>query len=208
MNERVANIGTEVASLERKADQACTIHAGLRDKYERRANWLDYTLMAAATYLLALSFVEPTLGVSLAFGWPTSIVVPVLSIVMFFLSIVQFKNPWKSKAQDHHTSFVEYANVKKECRMITSGTRPASGPELQRIRALYDAATEKGTDIPEKAFVQGKARHVRKVYISRYLDTHPGASVWLVALKLFLRDNLGLNLLPNDDARAKDNPRP
>jgi len=145
--------------------------------------------------LLCLSFVEPTIGLRLSFGFATQIVVASFSLVTFFLSIVQFKSHWKNKAQDHHISFTEYANVKKECRMITSGSRAATSPELQRIRSLYDAATEKGTDIPNRVFVQGKASHVRKVYISRYLDSHPGAWTSLVKLKLFLRDNLGIDFL-------------
>jgi hypothetical protein len=195
MNDRSTSIETEIASIERKADQSCSIHAGLRDWYERLANWLDYSLMFAATYLLGLSFVEPTIGLRLSLGFPSQVVIATLSLVTFFLSIVQFKSHWKSKAQDHHITFTEYAAVKKECRMITSGARSATGPELARIRAIYDAATEKGTDIPNRAFVQGKASHVRKVYISRYLDSHPGASVWLVRFKLLLRDNLGIDLL-------------
>jgi len=195
MNDRAANVETEIASLERKAGQSCSIHAGLRDRYERLSNCLDYSLMFATTYLLGLSFVEPTIGLRLSFGFATQIVVASFSLVTFFLSIVQFKSHWKNKAQDHHISFTEYANVKKECRMITSGSRAATSPELQRIRSLYDAATEKGTDIPNRVFVQGKASHVRKVYISRYLDSHPGAWTSLVKLKLFLRDNLGIDFL-------------
>jgi hypothetical protein len=119
----------------------------------------------------------------------------VLALTTFFLSVVQFKSDWKNKAHDHEVSASEYGSVKHDCRMVTSGSRAATGPELQRIRALYDAVTEKGTDIPEAAFAKGKARHVRKVYISKYLDSHPGAHVWLVRIKLFSRDNLGIDFL-------------
>jgi hypothetical protein len=195
MNDRAVSIETEIASIERKADQSCSIHAQLRDHYTRLANWLDYSLMAATTYLLAIAFVEPALGLRLTFGAPTQLVNAFVTLSAFFLSVVQFKNEWKSKAHDHHISFTEYAGVKKECRMITAGTRAASLPELQRIRAIYDAATEKGADIPNRKFVHGKAAHLRKVYISRYLDSHPGAWVPLVKFKLFLRDNLGCDWL-------------
>jgi hypothetical protein len=195
MNDRATSIETEIASIERKADQSCSIHAQLRDHYARLASWLDYSLMAATTYLLALAFVEPVLGLRLTFGAPTQIVNAFMTLAAFFLSVVQFKNEWKSKAHDHQVTVSEYASVKKECRLITSGARSASLAELQRIRAIYDSATEKGTDIPNRAFAPGKAAHLRKVYVSRYLDAHPGAWVTLVKLKLVLRDNLGLDLL-------------
>jgi len=146
-------------------------------------------------YLLAIAFVEPALGLRLTFGAPTQVVNAFVTLVAFFLSVVQFKNEWKSKAHDHDVSFSEYAAVKRDCRMITAGTRAASLPELQRIRAIYDAASKKGTDIPNRLFVHGKAAHLRKVYISRYLDSHPGAWVLLIKFKLFVRDNLGLDWL-------------
>jgi len=195
MTERATNIEAEIVSVERKADQLCSIHAQLRDRYTRFSSYLDYSLMATTTYLLAIAFVEPTIGLWLTFGAPIQIINSTVTLVAFFLSVVQFKNEWKSKAHQHHISFSEYASVKKECRMITAGTRAASLPELQKIRAIYDAATEKGTDIPNNMFVHGKATHLRKIYISRYLDAHPGASVPLIKFKLFMRDNLEIDLL-------------
>lgn len=207
MNDRSLNIGDEIKSIGRKADQACSIHAHLRDHYETKARLLDYGLIACSTYLLGLSFVEPVTGFQLSLGADPKALIAVLSLFTFFLSVVQFKNDWKIKAQEHADAFSEHAAVKSDCRAVTTGTRAATGPELQRIRDRYNLIAEIGTHIPEKRFVKGKARHLRKVYLSRYLDSHPGALVWLVAAKLFLRDNFGINLLPKEDPSATDSPR-
>ncbi|MEA3099919.1 MAG: hypothetical protein QOF74_4159, partial [Caballeronia mineralivorans] len=43
----------------------CTAHAGLRDRYTRRALILDLSIMGTSTWLVALAFVEPRLNVSL-----------------------------------------------------------------------------------------------------------------------------------------------
>lgn len=195
MNDRAVNIETEIASIERKADQQCTIHAWLRDRYRRRAALLDYGLMLAATYLLGLSLVEPAIGLSLSMGLNKPILVALLSLAIFFLSIVQFKNGWKSRGEAHHRAFNEYASVKSDCRTLTSGVRNITSTEHQRIRARYDMVTEVGTHIPDNAFVKGKAHHTKKVFVSRYLDEHPGAWPPIVHVKLFLRDNLGINWL-------------
>lgn len=205
MNERALSIADEVRSIGRRADQACSVHAYLRDRYERRARLLDYGLMATAAYLLGLSFVEPVIGLRLSLGADPKILIASLSLITFFLSIVQFKNDWKIKAQEHADSFQEHATIKSDCRAITSGARAATAPELQRIRDRYDLIAEIGTHIPENQFVKGKARHLRKVYVSKYLDSHPGAFAWLVAFKLLLRDNFGVNLLPKDDSSATGN---
>lgn len=208
MSDRALNIEDEIRSIGRRTDQACSIHAHLRDCFERQARWLDYSLIAVTTYLMGLSFVEPVIGLPLGFGADTKFLVAVLSLVAFFLSIVQFKNDWKTKAQAHAASFQEHAAIKSDCRAVTAGTKPATGPELQRIRDRYDRIAEIGTHIPENQFVKGKARHLRKVYLSRYLDSHPAAWVWLIKFKLLLRDNFGMNLLPQDGKSAPDNTHP
>ena len=195
MNERALNIETEIASLERKADQQCTGHAWLRDKYRRRAACLDYGLMLAATYMLGLSLVEPALGWSLSLGMDRAALVVVLSLLIFFFSVVQFKSGWKRTAEAHQRAFKEFATVKSECRTLTSGVRNVTSTEHQRIRAHYDMITEVGTHIPDNEFLKCKAHHVRKVFVSRYLDDHPGARPIVVHFKLFLRDNLNINLL-------------
>ena len=195
MNGPTPNIETEIASIERKSDQACSIQARLRDKYQRRATILDYGLMAASTYLMGLTLVEPNIGLPLSFGFDRMILITVMSLTIFFLSIVQFKNEWKMKTQAHQRSVSEYAKIKAECRSITSGTRAATANELQRIRESYDIVTEIGTHIPDSEFVSGKGHHKRKVFISQYLDTHPGAWPPFVKLKLFLRDNLNIDFL-------------
>jgi hypothetical protein len=59
MNERPANIEAEIASIERKADQACSVHARLRDRYERRASALDCSIIAISTYLAGLCSSNP-----------------------------------------------------------------------------------------------------------------------------------------------------
>jgi hypothetical protein len=195
VSESVQQMVAEIAKIERKADQSCSIHASLRDKYSSRATAFDYLLMAATTYLLGLTLVEPAIGLPLSLGFDRVLFITAMSLVAFFLSIVQFKNDWKTIAEAHHQSFKEYANVKADCRTFTSGSKAANEVDYQRIRDSYNVATDIGTNIPEKEFLNGKGRHKKKVFISKYLDEHPGAWIWLVKLKLLIRDNFNINYL-------------
>ena len=198
MNEKAENITQELRSLERKSDQSCTIHAWLRDKHSFRASLLDYGLMAGTTYLLGLSLVEPAIGIPLALGFDRHVLIAVFSLIVFFLSIVQFKSEWKARAEAHQRAMKEYADIKLDCRAITSGTRKAGPSEFDRIKSRYGMITEVGTHIPDGAFIGGKAHHARKVFVSKYLDDNPGARPLIVRAKLFLRDNFNINLLrPN-----------
>jgi hypothetical protein len=150
-------------------------------------------------------FVEPTIGLRLSLGLDPQLWIGGLSLANFFFAIVQFKNDWKTMAQAHHRSYAEYAEVKSNCRTLTSGASAITAAEYQRIRDRYDLATELGTRIPEKEFLNGKAHHKRKVYISQYLDSHPGASVLLLRAKLFLRDNFNVDLLTPHGTTGQQN---
>ncbi|SFM76183.1 hypothetical protein SAMN05421880_1325 [Nitrosomonas nitrosa] len=185
----------EIKQIERKANQACSIHASLRDKYTTKAKILDYLLMAATTYLLGLTLVEPTIGLPLSLGFDRVLFITAMSLIAFFLSIVQFKNDWKTIAEAHHLSFKEYAKVKAECRTLTSGSKVVGEVDYQRISDSYNIVADIGTHIPEKEFLNGKKRHKKKVFISQYLDEHPGAWVWLIKFKLLIRDNFGIDIL-------------
>lgn len=205
MSENRAGVD-EIASIERKSDQACSIHARMRDQYLWCATTLDFGLMAAATYLVGLSLVEPGLGVTLSFGFDRTKLNAVLTLITLFLTIVQFKNQWKARSEAHQKSAEGYAKIKTECRALRAEGNPVTAPDYQRIRHQYEAVTAIGTEIPDSKFLEGKAYHLRKVFVSRYLDEHPGAWVPLVKSKLFLRDNLGLKLLgTNAPSHPKEN---
>ncbi|AEG02836.1 hypothetical protein [Methylomonas methanica] len=195
MSESLEKMKDEVKKLEVKADQSCSIHASLRDKYNTYAKALDYFLLVATTYLLGLTLVEPAIGVPMSFGFDRVLFITLSSIIAFFLSIVQFKSDWKSTAEAHHQSFQKYANVKAECRAITSGSVEVSELAYHRIRDNYNTVPDIGTHIPEGAFLNGKKKHKKKVFISKYLDNHPGAWIWLIKLKLALKDNFGIKFL-------------
>ena len=195
MSESAEEMSSEIAKIEKKADQSCSIHASLRDKYSARAKILDYLLMAATTYLLGLTLVEPAIGLPLSVGIDRILFITTISLIIFFISVVQFKNDWKTIAEAHHQSFREYANVKAECRTITSGSKIVSDFDYQRIRYNYFVATDIGTHIPEYEFLNGKKKHKNKVFISKYLDAHPGAWIWLVKLKLSIRYNFSIDFL-------------
>ena len=135
---------------------------------------------------------------TLSLGFDRTKLTTVLTLVTFFLSVIQFKNEWKSKAEAHQRSFDEYAEVKAACRTFTSGVRAVTAAEHQRLRDQYDTVTKIGTHIPDAKFLTGKSYHQRKVFLSRYMDAHPGAWIPLVRVKLFLKDNFNLDLMHRD----------
>lgn len=175
--------------IRRVADMLCTGHAGMRDLYAGRAFWLDLLLLAASTWLVALSFVDPVINVSLSpFGITPQLWVGFLGVVTFFLTIVQLKTDWKSRSDAHRRTLDLYAEVKREAGYLLAADE-IEDEDYRRVLARYDMASAAGVELPEQLFLKVKKRHKQKIAISRYLDDRPFASLLMVRAKLWFRDN-------------------
>jgi hypothetical protein len=191
MSDEPTDFRAEIERIKNVSDMLCTAHAGLRDRYGRRAVVLDLAILGASTWLVALVFVEPHINVSLTpRGFPPEIWVGLLGIVTFFLSIIQIKTDWKGRADSHRLSLRIYASVKRECGYLLASETGCSFKECQCVLARYDLASEVGAGVPENDFLRQKRRHRLKVAISQHLDTHPAASVLLTKIRWWLRDNI------------------
>jgi hypothetical protein len=59
----------------------------------------------------------------------------------------------------------------------------------RRVLSRYDMASAVGVAIPESEFLPQKRRHMTKVALSKHLDTHPSASLFLTRIRFWIRDN-------------------
>lgn len=183
-------MGSEIERLRRVSDQLCTGHAALRDRYRRLALFLDMAILFLSIWLVALAFVDPALNVELTpFGWNSTIWIGVLSIITFALTVTQILTDWKAKANSHDRSLDMFSRVKQESRIASEN--PFDAEAARRVLALNETAVTGSVPIPERHFLRTKRMHLTKVEISKSLDKKPGASIWLLRLKLWLRDNIG-----------------
>lgn len=181
----------EVGRIRGVADMLCTGHADLRDRFTRRALILDLSILALATWLVALAFIGPRINASLTpFGLDPQIWSGLLAVLTFFLSVLQLKVDWKGRADAYRRSFDIYSEVKREAGYLLASEDPLDEQDCRRVLARYDMASAVGVPIPEGEFLHQKQRHKMKLALSRYLDSHPFASIWLVSIKFWLRDNI------------------
>jgi hypothetical protein len=181
----------ELERIRRVADMLCTGHAGLRDRYARRALILDLSILGLSTWLAALAFVAPRLNLSLTpFGLDPQLWTGLLSVATLFLAIAQLKTDWKGRSDAHRRTLDIYAEVKREAGYLL-GSGELDEQACRRVLARYDMASAVGVEMPERFFLGEKRRHKMKVAVSEHLDTHPGASIMLTRLRFWIRDNLG-----------------
>ncbi len=188
-----------IVQTRQTADMLCTAHAGLRDRYRRRALLLDVAILVLSVFLVAQTFADPLVKGKLnLFGLDLGVWLGLLATSVFALSVVQLRVNWKATTEAHSRSFSLYAEAKRELGYLLD-SESIDEEAASRIHARYDLAADLGTTISEAEFLRQKQRHKVKLFISNYLDDHPGASITLIRLKLFLRDTFGWNVLDSSN---------
>jgi hypothetical protein len=181
--------GEEFAELQRiirVSDQSCTAYGLLRDRNRRKALVLDLSILVISTWLVAMAFVQPSIGELLApRGLKPEIWIGLLAVLSFALSLVQLQVNWKGRAEAYQRSLVSLSAFVRECKTVSNGEAANIRAALARYRVITDSLEP----IPEGQFLTLKKKHKLKVAISRHLDDHPGASLWLLKLRLWIRDN-------------------
>lgn len=178
----------------RVADQSCTAYAILRDKYRERALAVDILILLASTWLTSLSFVRDDIAVLVTPGnFSKDFWQGLLSITVFSFSLLQLQVNWKGRAQLYLQAGTTLSAFVKEYRPVA-----ASADEATQRSALirYQVLTDALEPVPESQFLSLKRRHKIKVEISTILDTKPGASITMLRVKMWLRDNFRMAFNP------------
>lgn len=183
-----------LARAARVADQQCTAHGHLRDVYFLYARCLDLLILGVSTWLLAMTFVEPKIGMTLApAGIESTIWIGLLSIGVFFLSLVQLLVNWKAKADNYQRSLMALSGFVKSTRPLVHLGASASQVDIENALATYQQISEWMEHVPEKLFLSLKQKHLCKVEISKTLDKFPSASIFWLKVTFWIRDNLQRN---------------
>lgn len=186
-----AGLLKQVKDIKDRSDMRCTAHWLLHERYARRAVLLDLAIMGLSTWLVAMAFVEPRIGVKLApFGIDSQIFMGLLSVGTFFLTIFQLRTDFKGSADAHKRTFDLFAEAKRQAKYaLAEGATDEDA--IRRVISSYDMACSIGVLIPDAQFLALKGRHATKVAISRHLGEHPAASVFLTRVRFWIKDNFG-----------------
>jgi hypothetical protein len=176
-NSAARKASEELARQRRLIDQGITMQAWLRDRDRAIGTVLLCTVLIASLLGVAFAFAGNGPSVTLVgltaarstwIGW--------LAILTAALSLVELVLDKRGAAQLREDAVRVLAALKAEYRVP-----PAQGHEVeeaQRMSERYAQAMETVPAIPERVFNRLKARHLRKVEISKHLSKHPGMSYW------------------------------
>jgi hypothetical protein len=178
----------EVDRMWRVVDTGLSAHSILRDRYRRRSRAL--TLLVAALSIAATAFaLVPGTAIIPVREWrvPLATGLGVLTATIFFLALADLVLNWDRLAWGHKDAVRRLGEVKAKLRSAkVVGVADLSDADAVDLRALYNQTMADVIEIPERQFLRLKAKHNRKVAVSRLIDSHPGGPLWYLRLLAML----------------------
>lgn len=159
----------------RVVDQMATLQSMMRDRARVQGVLLVCLPLVASAVGIAFAFAGGSdmvaiFGVRAArstwLGW--------FAIFTFAVTLVDLVVDRRGCAGRHDDAVRQLTTLKSDYRSLPEPASDAG--ERVRMTVRYQAVMDASPPLPERHFVKFKARHLRKVEISRYLSSHPGVS--------------------------------
>ncbi len=170
----------------RLVDQNLSMHSYLRDRLSTRARLLSLSILLLSFGAAALAFTGHSrvtvLGVTTDrltwVGW--------VAIAAFALALVELLVDWRGRAWGHGEAVRRLAELKARYRTATED-EPNFPKNAADLTTEYVKVTESLPPISERIFNRLKAKHLRKVCLSRAIDSADGLPYWRIRLRYLAR---------------------
>lgn len=166
--------------------QSNSMHAMLRDRFTQRALAVDMLLLACSVMFCASAFASDS-ALSHLGPNPEQVryIIRGFSVLAFTLSVLSLRLDWKGRAASHREAADRMARASATFRRHRrpDGTWPTEN--AAELDGAYWEAMRNSVPVPEGAFPKLKARHLRKVELSKMLDLNPGCPLVLLRAKLW-----------------------
>jgi hypothetical protein len=174
-----------------RVDQGITAHSFLREKFSRRAVLTSsfITIGAAAVTFLAVSSESIKNIITLSQSRADHLI-GLLGFTVLVCSILEMQLGWREKSARHSEAANALSRLKLLIVRELGGDFALTKARYSELQQAYENVNDLITKIPERRFLELKARHRRKVEMSQFLDNHPGSSIIILRVKIWLRDNL------------------
>lgn len=180
----------ELSRMFRVADMLVTCHAILRDNFARRSLLLDIFILSCAAWLTAMSFVDPqVVAVLVPVSIAPQIAIGLVALAIFILSLIQLKVDWKGRSALHGRAAAVYGDLKSELGTLLANANEVDDRQFAAIREKYVLIGRETIPIPDSRFTRLKQKHKLKIEISKFIDQHPAANIFVLKCRLWWRDN-------------------
>ena len=167
-----------------------TMHSSLADRYLRRAQALEITLLVCSILLVSCTFLDPKVLVYLSVSNESArVVIGLCSVAIFILATTALVVNWKGKATEHKKAFEALIPLKAECRRAQTAENEYKNEGVLDFNEKCSLIMGTLIPIPNSQFSRLKSQHERKVVLSKLISSHPGSSVFLLRFCLWYGAN-------------------
>ena len=159
-------------------------HSSLCERYRRRSVALTLTIMALSILAATLALKDDDSVRILSVNLESTEWLAILSGLIFFLAISELVLDWRGRAWAHEDASRRLGELKGEFRRAEVGAEVVKTNDVD-LDLEYDQTTSAIVEIPNSSFNRLKAKHRRKVEVSKRLDTSPGAPLLLLRWRIF-----------------------
>ncbi|MBS4026610.1 MAG: hypothetical protein KGZ96_13230 [Clostridia bacterium] len=121
------------------------------------------------------------------------LILGVSSIAVFIVSFISLRVDWKRKAEQYGQAAAVLSEMKLDYKILR-GIKDEK-VIIEKMQSVSKSLNNLPVKIPETHFLKLKALHKRKVALSKMVTKHPGASIFLLRIIVWLKSNY--NLLKN-----------
>lgn len=170
-----------------------TMYSILRDKYRVYSIIMDILILVASIIICATVFIDPSLVQLVGLNDQNSrLILGLFSLLVFILSLVSMITNWSGKAEKYSQSAEVLSRLKGECRDYLNLKENLSEAAKQWVLVCRTSVDTLPIKIPEKDFNKLKAKHLRKVEISKLTSTYPGCPIVFLNITLLIRSTHSL----------------
>ena len=112
-------------------------------------------------------------------------IISISTFVIFLLSVIFLLIEWGKKSERHKQAMNQLSRLLNELRSIMEISNSISNSKLDLFNELYIQTFETTPKIPDKKFNNLKAKHYRKIELSKFIDNHKGKPFFVIRI-LFL----------------------
>jgi len=172
----------------RLLNQTITMHAILRDRYSTRALILDVMLLICSIIFCATTFAPSDLYTFLGIE-PDSgrIILGIASVVAFMAAIISLRVDWKARSNKHRDAAKKLSDNLKLFRENKNENDGWEKESMAKLNQSYWEAMRNIEEIPDKFFNPLKAKHLRKVEISKLSSSLNGCPIFILKIIVLWR---------------------
>lgn len=167
-----------------------TMHSILRTRYYSLALVVELSLLVSAIVLNALVFIDfDYLKLFFEDERVAQGYVGLFSVIVFIISVIMLRVNWKEKSENHSHACTQLSRLLSECRQIMS-IREGSEKKIAEdaFSVKYNQISNMLVPIPHSKFNSLKAKHYRKVQLSKLIDRHPGKPLFVLRFYLLFEE--------------------